>query len=77
MKYLRLMPDIFFESNEKNGCFYHLLEKKIQYWGKNENEILKLLINDNVSVEEVKNKYSHRSKAVNLLINYLRDKKLI
>ena len=41
MKYLRIMPDIFFESTEKNGCFYHLLEQKVQYFPNEENEILK------------------------------------
>jgi len=53
MKYLRIMPDIFFESTEKNGCFYHLLEQKVQYFPNEENEILKSLLIDNISIEDV------------------------
>lgn len=67
MKYLRLMPDIFFETTNENGCFYHLLEKRIQYWTENENEILKLLITDNIPVEEVINKYANANSLIEKL----------
>ncbi len=57
MHYVKLMPDIYFESAERDGCLYYLSENKVKYLSPVQNKILASLTEETASLEEVTEKY--------------------
>ncbi len=57
MHYVKLMPDIYFESTERDGCLYYLSENKVKYLSPVQNKIFASLTVENASLEETAERY--------------------
>lgn len=57
MHYVKLMPDIYFENTERDGCLYYLSENKVKYLAQKQNKVLGALIDQFKSIEEVTEMY--------------------